>query len=160
MSIDTSSSSRAQASSPLQRQIAFAPTMPRTQPRPTRTATEAWLGRKSFYASTTNSSLRPSQACAAPEGRFGGGRSKLSRRLKRGAGVLWGAKGRQSPCRARPATPRTLPDTQNCPPMRLTKPQVAAPRPSMRSGEGAPPSHHHLVTRRLTCHRSVSRMHR
>ena len=37
MSIDTSSSSRAQASSPLQRQIAFAPTMPRTQPRPTRT---------------------------------------------------------------------------------------------------------------------------
>ena len=39
-----------------------------SQPRPTRTATEAWLGRKSSCASTTNSSLRPSQACAAQKG--------------------------------------------------------------------------------------------
>jgi hypothetical protein len=89
------------------------------------------LGRKSSYASTYISSLRPSQACAALEGRFGGGRSKLSRRLRRGAGGCGGAKGRQSPCRTRPATPRTFPDTQHCPPMTLAKPQVAAPPPSM-----------------------------
>ena len=58
---------------------------PLPQPRPTRTATEAWLGRKSSFTSTPNSSLRPSQACAAQKGCDIGGRSKLLRRLKKGS---------------------------------------------------------------------------
>ena len=41
---------------------------PLPQPRPTRTAGEVRLGRESSSASTSNSSLRPSQACAAQEG--------------------------------------------------------------------------------------------
>ena len=113
---------------------------PLPQPRPTRTAGEVWLGRESSSVSTSNSSLRPSQACTAQEGCGIGGSSKLSRRLKKGAGGLWGAKRHQAPCRTAPATPHTLPDTRNCPPMRLAKPQVAAPPPSMRTRRGAPPS--------------------
>ena len=59
---------------------------PLPQPRPARTATEAWLGRKSSFSSTPNSSLRPSQACAAQKGCGIGGRSKLLRGVKKGAG--------------------------------------------------------------------------
>ena len=54
----------------LERQIALAPTMSPAPPQATttRTATEAWLGRTSFYASIYNSPLRPSSACTARKG--------------------------------------------------------------------------------------------
>ena len=55
--------------------------------------------------------------------------------------VVEGVQGHQAPCRTPPATPRTLPNTRNMRPMRLAKPQVAAPPPSMRTRRGAPPSH-------------------
>ena len=54
--------------------------------------------------------------------------------------VVEGVQGHQAPCRTPPATPRTLPDTRSRRPMRLAKPQVAAPRPSMRTRRGAPAS--------------------
>ena len=50
--------------------------------------------------------------------------------------IVEGVQGHRASCRTPPATPRTLPDTRNRPPMRLAKPQVAAPTPSMRIAEG------------------------
>ena len=61
---------------------------PLPQPRPTRTAGEVWLGRESSSGSTSNSCLRPSQACAAQEGcGSGAARHRISRRNRQECGA-------------------------------------------------------------------------
>ena len=93
-------------------------------------------GRKPEKSTTYLWPLHAASACMPWGGRFGRGRSKLSRHSRRELENCGGAKGHQAPCRSPPATPRTFPDTRNCPSMRLAKSQVAGPTPSMRTAEG------------------------
>ena len=98
----------------LERQIALAPTMSPAPPQATttRTATEAWLGRTSSYASISNSPLRSSSACAAQKG-YGSGAPRGRCEAGRGqAGGSGGAQGASLRCAWKVAPRRTSTNTR------------------------------------------------
>ena len=102
---------------------------PLPQPRPARTATEAWLGGTSSSSSILNSALRSSSAYAAQKGCGSGAPRGICEAGREKNQSWWRSRAPFSACTLKLAPPRTLPHVRPATPMSFHRVlRASAPR--------------------------------